>query len=244
MATQKSTRPSALPPGLSLVRVLQTFQRLLRQTHLQLALQQTEQTFYDRIFSPAVTLWYMIFQRLHHDHSLQAALCDAHQGGADRLTPRGRRPLSQRIRSRATTALSNARQRLPLPVFHAALAAQAQQISHSVPQAFWQGWRVLLLDGSQVRLRPWSEVASEFSASSNQRGKAYWVLMRVVAVFCLHSGLVLASAVGATTVSEQALAGQLFQGLGSGLYLGDANFGIFWMAQAILPKPKARPCCT
>lgn len=235
MATPKSHRPPTLTstPGLSLAQLLQAFQRLLRQTHLRLALQQTQQTFYDRLFSPTLTLWYMVFQRLQPDHSLQAAVCDAHRGGADRLGPRERPPLSQRIRSQATTALSNARQRLPLRVFHAALAAQAQQISHAVGQTLWHGWRVLLLDGSQVRLRPWPGVAAEFSASANQCGPAYWVLMRVVAVFCWHSGLVLASAAGATTVSEQALACPLFQNLGPSLWLGDANFGIFWLAQAI-----------
>ena len=40
-------------------------------------------TFYDRLFTPIVTLWYVIFQRLHCDHTLEAAVADAQAGGAD-----------------------------------------------------------------------------------------------------------------------------------------------------------------
>src|ERR1043165_7117947 len=43
------------------------------------------QGFYQRLFDPLVTLWYLLFQRLHWDHSLEAALSDARAGGADRI---------------------------------------------------------------------------------------------------------------------------------------------------------------
>jgi putative transposase len=59
--------------------------------------------------------------------------------------------------------------------------------------------------------------------------------MRVVATFCLHSGIVVASTVGPASVSEQALAcQQILQGLAGCLYLGDRNFGIFWVVQSVL----------
>jgi hypothetical protein len=218
-----------------LAQLLGAFQLLLRQTHLQLALQPIEQTFYDRLFSPAVSLWYLLFQRLHPDHSLQAAVCDAHAGGADALGRPERRPLSQRIRSRATTAFSNARQRLPLAALPCALSGQAQVIWESVQDACWRGWRVLLLDGSQVRLRPSADLLAHFRPSSNQRGKAYWILMRVVAGFCVQTATVVGSTIGSPQLSEQALAGQLIaKTIGSALYIGDSNFGIFSVAAAIL----------
>ena len=55
--------------------------RLLQQTQLKLAIEETQLCFYDRLFTPAVTLWCMIFQRLNHDHTLQAAVSDLHSGG-------------------------------------------------------------------------------------------------------------------------------------------------------------------
>src|SRR5262245_56217146 len=65
--------------------------------------------FYERLFNPLVTLWYLLFQRLHADHTLEAALTDARDGGADRLNPN----LSQGLLSDSTCSYSDARQRLP-----------------------------------------------------------------------------------------------------------------------------------
>ena len=104
--------------------LLLAFKSLLRQTHLQVALERLHPSFYNRLFSPVVTLWYMIFQRLNLDHPMGNVLVDAQRGGGDRLLSRqGRPPLSQRIKSLATTAFSNVRQRLPLPFFHTALVS-------------------------------------------------------------------------------------------------------------------------
>jgi hypothetical protein len=225
----------------STAELLRAFKTLLRQPQLQRALHELESLFYDRLFSPLVTLWCMIFQRLHQDHSLLNALTDVRQGGADVLGSRQRPPLSTRIRSAATTALSKARQRLPLCLFHTSLAAQGQQMSQHLCQWLWRGWRVLLMDGTQVRLRPFPQTAAQFPPSANQCGQAYWVLMRTVVIFCAHTGLTLASALGPTTLSEQALVVPLIlKGLASSLYLGDANFGVFWIVHTVV---QARAQC-
>ena len=227
--------PPALPMGSSVHRSLLLFKRLLRQTPFKRALQQADRCFYDRIFTPLVTLWYMIFQHLNPDHTLQAAVLDLHAGGADRLCPRSQVPLSLKIKSTATTAFSKARARLPLALFPAALSAQAQDIWKETREGLWLGLRVLLLDGSQLSLRPHPGITQRFEPSANQKGKAYWVLMRVVAIFCLHTGVVVASAAGAASVSEQALACQLIlQGVAGCLYVGDRNFGIFWVVHRVL----------
>lgn len=225
----------ALPKNFSLRLCLQAFKRLLRQTQLKLAIEKADLCFYDRIFTPVVTLWYMVFQHLSPDHTLQAAVIDLHAGGADRLSPRNPIPLSKRIVSMATTAFSKARGRLPLALFPAVLAAQAQDIWKEARDCQWLGLRVLLLDGSQISLRPHPGIIKRFEPSANQNGKAYWVLMRVVATFCLHTGIVVASAAGAASVSEQDLAcQQILKGLEGCLYLGDRNFGIFWVVQCVL----------
>lgn len=209
---------------------------MLCQVHLTDALEKGDGlVFYSRIFSPLVTLWCMVYQRLNSDHSLQAAVCHLHAGGADPLSPPEGLRLSKRVKSLATTAFSEARKRLPLTFIASALSAQARDIWKELGAADWHGWRVLLLDGTQLRVRPFAQVTSRFAASSNQHGKAYWVLMRVVATFCLQTGVVVASAAGSACVSEQALAcQQLLEGLSQCLYLGDRNFGVFWMIQTVL----------
>lgn len=127
-------------------------------------LQSSPSTFYDRLFTPLVTLWYLVFQRLDLDPSLDRVLVDAHAGGADALSPRGKR-LSVGIKSLATTAFSDARQRLPLAVIHQALVHSATEIRAWAQNTCGQDWTVVLLDGSTVRLRSWGDIRPKFASS-------------------------------------------------------------------------------
>jgi hypothetical protein len=214
------------------------FQRLIDPGLLGQWLAGAEHTFYECAFSPLITLWYLMFQRLQADHSLDAVVTDAHQGGADALS-QGRKPLSQRIRSRATTAFSKARQRLPVGVLRKGLVEQGQRIHQLAQGCQWRGLWVKLLDGSTVRMRSWKKIVQEYPAHRNgqqkRRGQAgYWCLMRVVVSFCARTGVALACAFGAVTDSEQALAVQLlWEATAQELFIGDCNFGIFRIVQVV-----------
>src|SRR5882672_4780267 len=104
----KAKAPQVQPP-LSAAQLLRWFVRLLPGAALRKlpALQATP--FYDRLFNPLVTLWYLLFQRLNGDHTLEAALADARSGGADCLNKK----LSRQLVSDSTCSYSGARQRLP-----------------------------------------------------------------------------------------------------------------------------------
>jgi hypothetical protein len=115
-------------------------------------------TFYDRLFNPLVTLWYLLFQRLSPDHSLDAALSDARSGGGDRINKK----LSRQLVSDATASYSDARQRLPWAFLAQALSLQGRKIIGLSPATLWQGWVIALLDGSTVRMRPHGRMAKEF----------------------------------------------------------------------------------
>jgi len=185
--------------------------------------------FYDRLFNPLVTLWYLLFQRLNPDHSLDAALSDARSGGADRINPK----LSRRLVSDSTGAYSDARQRLPWEFLAQALSLQGRKIIGLSPATLWHGWVIALLDGSTVRIRPHGRMAKEFPPNRNQYGRPYWCLMRVVVGFCALSGAALDCAMGAIRVSEQVLAGQIIlASVVKSLFIGDRNFGVFRVAQA------------
>jgi len=186
-------------------------------------------SFYDRLFNPLVTLWYLLFQRLHSDHTLESALADARSGGADRLNQK----LSRGLVSNSTCSYSDARQRLPWQFLAQALVLQARNIIGLSPSTLWHGWVVCLLDGSTVRLRSNKDLVKQFPPNSNQYGRPYWCLMRVVVGFCALSGAALDCAIGPLGLSEQALACQII--LASSpkcLFIGDSNFGVFRIAQA------------
>jgi hypothetical protein len=91
-----------------------------------------DQNFYERLFTPLVTLWYLVFQRLHFDPTLQAVLADALAGGANWLC----KDLSKKLLSAATVSYSNARPRLPLAFLGEALRLQARKIIDSTPMPF------------------------------------------------------------------------------------------------------------
>ena len=185
--------------------------------------------FYDRLFNPLVTLWYLLFQRLNPDHSLEAAQTDARAGGGDRFNKK----LSGQLASDSTASLSDARQRLPWEFLAQALLLQGRKIIGLSPATLWQGRVIALLDGSTVRLRPHGRMAKEFPPSGNQHRRPYWCLMRVVVCFCALSGAALDCAIGSIHVSEQVLACRIIlDSLAKCLFIGDRNFGVFRVAQA------------
>lgn len=186
--------------------------------------------FYTRLFSPMVILWYMLFQRLNHDHTLDAAVSDAHSGGADALNKK----LSSRLKSSATTSLSDARQRIPASLLGEVLTLQGGKIAALSSSTRWRGFVLALLDGSTVRLRPQGDIPDHFPAQRNQHpGRCYWCLMRVVVCFCTLTGAALDCTLDSTHVSEQVLACQIILRTAvAALFIGDRNFGVFRVIQA------------
>jgi len=184
--------------------------------------------FYQRLFTPLVTIWYLLFQHLHHDRTLQAVVTDALAGGADALHA----GLSARLRSTSTASYSEARQRLSWRCLSEALRLQGRKLSQISPTTLWKGMVVALLDGSTVRLRPHGDIAKRYPPHRNQH-RTYWCLMRVLVCFCAFSGAALDSAMSSLRVSEQVMACHVILRSAAGcLFMGDRNFGIFGVVRA------------
>jgi len=216
-------------PPLSPPQLLRWFVRLLPGAALCRLPALQSQSFYNRLFNPLVTLWYLLFQRLSSDHTLEAALADARAGGADRLNKK----LSRQLASDSTCSYSDARQRLPWQFLAQALRLQGGRIIGLSPSTRWHGWILALLDGTTVRLRPHGTIAQDFASNRNKHGRPYWCLMRVVVGFCTLSGAALDCAIGSLRLSEQALAAQIILGSAAKcLFIGDRNFGVFQIVQA------------
>lgn len=220
--------------GGSISQALSVFNALLPANVVEELVAGTSKRFYDRIYSPLVVVWCLIFQRLNADHACDAIVSHIGSGAIDHLSDRHRVRLSMRIRSVSTAACCRARQRLPLSVIEGVLAHFAEVADSYLPShACWMGLRVALLDGTTFTLRPEKELVNEFGQASNQHGVPYWVTMRAVAAFGLTSGALMAVANAAYRVSEQILAKPVLAKLPAGtVIVGDRNFGVYSVAQS------------
>ena len=216
--------------------MLRRFHQLLPASLLADWLALADKTFYQRAFTPLITLWYLIFQRLIPNHHLSQVQEDAVAGGADRLSPRGKR-LSQQLRSEATTSFIDARQRLPLEICRRTLWHSAAQTHKSMEVPKRLGLKLALLDGSTCRLRPLGDIPEQFPPHrpGNCKKAPYWCLARVVGVLCWATGVVLDSTMASLKTSEQALCAQLLCAASwkGWLLAADRNFGVYYVARAL-----------
>lgn len=186
---------------------------------------------YERLWTPLLTLWYLIWQWIQPDHTLQKVVTDARRGGADRLCPQGK-SLSRGLHSAATTGYSNARQRLPLQWVRQCFGKLAAAL---LPTGNWRSQQlpIELLDGSTKRLRPHSDIPCEFPPHPTRAKHPYWCVARVVVSFCAATGIASAALISSIQLSEQALAVELLlEGAKRALYIGDRNFGVWRVVRA------------
>jgi hypothetical protein len=191
--------------------------------------------YYDRIYSLVVTLWYLIFQRLNADKTLDAAVKDLRKGGADRLSPSPRKRLSRQVRSTDTTSYNEARQRMPLGFLLWAIGQIAQYVQNGLRSVGVATRSFQLIDGSTLAVLRNTCLAAAYPPASNQHGQSDWCLMRVVVGFCAFTGVVMSATEGPMLVGEQALAwGLMAQAIAGSVWIGDRNFGIWSVvAQAL-----------
>jgi hypothetical protein len=222
-----------LRTGLSMAALQKKFLALFPRRSLTRGL--AGKVFYQRAFTPLITLWYLVFQQLNADPTLAAVLEDALAGGADHLSPSGKR-LSKTLRSTSTASWTAARQRLPLATVRQALAASGRAIRATVANRRWHGLEPVLLDGTTYRLRPLGDIPKEFPPHhSGNNAQPYWCLARAVAAFCLATGVVLDSVVGAVKRSEQALTLDLLRlsHWANALFVADRNFGVYSVVRGV-----------
>ncbi len=193
--------------------------------------------FREGVYSAAVVIWLMIWQRLQGNRSLAAAVQHLLQGGAQDLVSDSKRWTEAKV-SAATGSYCQARQKLPKLIVGEVMDRMVEQLRAEMQEG-WAGLQrpVMLIDGSSLQLQHTPELVRRFSPGHNQHGENHWPVMRIVVFHDVFSGLALRPSWGAMygdeAVSEQGLAEQALGRLpADAVVLGDGNFGIFAFAYA------------
>jgi hypothetical protein len=134
------------------------------------------------------------------------------------------------------SAFTHARKRLgirPLRTLFGRLVATAPPL----PGAFFQGWRLMALDGSVWEMPDTPENRDFFGAASNQHCLAAFPQLRVAALCEVQTHAIIDFEYGPYNDSEQALSVPLLQRVGSGcLVLMDRGLSYFEQVHAVVKR--------
>ena len=129
----------------------------------------------------------------------------------------------------ADSSWSDRRQRLPWEIFadlmRRALRPRATLRQHG--EAFWRGWRLVALDGTQFSLINTPQITATFEKARTRRGRAAFAKITTAVLLELGLHNPLAAAIGRKGESEWALAQRLLAQLPKrALLLGDRLYGV------------------
>jgi Transposase DDE domain len=129
----------------------------------------------------------------------------------------------------ANSSWSDRRLRLPWEIFadlmRRALRPRATPGQHR--EAFWRGWRLIALDGTQFSLLNTPQIAATFEKAPTRRGRAAFAKITTAVLLELGLHNPLAAAIGRKGESEWALAQRLLAQLPKRtLLLGDRMYGV------------------
>jgi hypothetical protein len=186
------------------------------------------------VFSLAVVIWLMIFQRLRDKGTLVAAVQHVIRGLPPALNPKTCKRQREHHASSNTGGYNQARQKLPLEIVQTMSDQMFEQLMSPEP-----GLNMFLLDGTTITMPCTQSLLEAYPPSRNQNGASHWPILRLLVAHELESGIALrpewGQAGGGKPVSEQQLAETLIPRLPAGTsIMGDQNFGVFsiaWAAQ-------------
>ena len=127
----------------------------------------------------------------------------------------------------ADSSWSDRRQRLPWEIFAELMQRVLRpRATHRHADAFWRGWRLVALDGTQFSLTNTAQVRAVRAKARSRRGRAAFAKMTAVVLLELGLHNPLAAAIGRARESEWALAPQVLARLPArALLLGDRLYG-------------------
>jgi putative transposase len=218
--------------------VLALFQHLLSAEFWFGALRKAGAGENNRVYTTAVVMWLMIWQRLQTHGTQESAVLELLGGLPASFWPEPCKRLEEAAKEGGrrlcshTGAYNKARQELSLPVVEQSCDHAFEQL---VAQAKGERRPAFVLDGSTVRMPHTDELVEAYPPTRNQHGQAHWSILRMLVASDLYTGLAMRSEWGpmngSQAVSEQRLLERAIDRLPSGaVVLGDSNFGVFSVA--------------
>lgn len=131
-----------------------------------------------------------------------------------------------------TSAYCQSRAKLSASLLAGAFAASSQSAERQVPTGvLLKGRPIKVADGSSVRLEDTAANRKEYPSAANQFGRPSFPLLRVLVLFSLASGALLAQATGSLQVAEVRLLLQLADHFRPGdILIADRAYGQFILA--------------
>lgn len=184
----------------------------------------------ERIYTPAKTLSMFLAQTLNEDRSCSKAVNDM-------LI----QTQSVNDTSANTAAYCKARKRLPLPLITQLVTKTGELIHRTVPDQWrWFGRSVSLIDGTSLTMPDTRSSQIEFPQQGAQKAGLGFPICRLLAVSCLHTGVILNAAVGpfkGKGSDEQSLLRQVIDTFQKGsVVVGDAFFGTYFLLVEMIKR--------
>ena len=151
--------------------LLRLFQKIAPPELFEQLCQEHGYEFRQGIYSVAVVVWLMIWQRLQGNRSLAAAVQCLVQGGAGDLVPDCKRWSQDQV-SGATGGYCQARQKLPKLIASQVSERIVEQLQGEMQEG-WGGLRrpVVVIDGSSLQLPHAPPLVEAFPPGHNQHGE-------------------------------------------------------------------------
>lgn len=196
------------------------WQELLPVSRLEEILQEEEVSYRSSVYTPIVTLWAMVTQVLDPDKSLSNAVkrLISWLAAAGAECP-----------SSDTGAYSKARQRLPESVLQRLVPEIAESLEQQVPQSQqWCGRRVKVCDGTTVLMSDSVANQAEYPQHRNQKLGCGFPIAKLVVMFSLLTGAVVAACIASSDWSEIVMSRLLYQDLEpQDVVLADQAYGSY-----------------
>lgn len=184
----------------------------------------------ERIYTPAKTLSMFLAQTLNEDRSCSKAVNDM-------LI----QTQSVNHTNANTAAYCQARKRLPLPLLTQLVSQTGELIHNVVPHKWrWFGRSVSLIDGTSLTMPDTKSSQIVFPQQGAQKAGLGFPICRLLAVSCLHTGVILNAAVGpfkGKGSDEQSLLRQVLDTFKKGsIVVGDALFGTYFLLVEMIKR--------
>jgi hypothetical protein len=196
------------------------WQALLPESRLEAMLQEEDVLYRNCVYTPIVTLWAMVSQVLDPDKSLSNAVkrIISWLAAAEVECP-----------SNDTGAYSKARQRLPERLLERLVPEVAESLEQQVPLGEqWCGRRVRVCDGTTVLMSDTLANQAEYPQHSNQAPGCGFPIAKLVVMFSLLTGAVVAACIAPFATSEIVMSRLLYQDLDpQDVMLADQAYGSY-----------------